>query len=125
MRRVFLFGQRTFSDFGTAQTIHGYVRTLKAFASWLEREGYTSDNRFKKLKPPKVPKKRNPGAAWRLPRRRRRASLSIYRPARSSALATSRRTRCSKLRLRTRPTTITGWLTCRKGGGRPQPKMTG
>ncbi|MDH7487558.1 MAG: tyrosine-type recombinase/integrase [Anaerolineae bacterium] len=41
----------------TAQTIHGYVRTLKAFASWLEREGYTSDNRFKKLKPPKVPKK--------------------------------------------------------------------
>jgi len=39
------------------QTIHGYVRTMKAFASWLEREGYLPDNLFQKLKPPKVPKK--------------------------------------------------------------------
>jgi len=41
----------------TPQTIHGYVRTLKAFASWLEREGYTPNNLFKRLKRPKVPKK--------------------------------------------------------------------
>jgi len=41
----------------TAQTVHGYVRTLRAFASWLEREGYTSSNLFKKLRPPSLPKK--------------------------------------------------------------------
>jgi len=41
----------------TARTIHGYVRTLRAFASWLEREDYSSGNLFKELKPPKLPKK--------------------------------------------------------------------
>ena len=41
----------------TPRTIHGYVRALRAFASWLEHEGYTSNNLFKKLKPPKVPQK--------------------------------------------------------------------
>lgn len=39
------------------QTIHGYARSMKAFASWLENEGYTSGNVFAKLKPPRVPKK--------------------------------------------------------------------
>ena len=36
-------------------TIHGYVRTLRAFASWLEEEGYTDENIFKRLKLPKLP----------------------------------------------------------------------
>ena len=33
------------------QTVHGFVRSLRAFASWLEREGYTQDNIFKAIKP--------------------------------------------------------------------------
>ena len=37
-------------------TIHGYVRTLKAFASWLQEEGLTSSNIFSRLKRPKLPK---------------------------------------------------------------------
>jgi site-specific recombinase XerD len=37
------------------QTIHGFVRSLCAFASWLEREGYTQDNIFKAIKPPSSP----------------------------------------------------------------------
>ena len=37
------------------QTIHGFVRSLRAFASWLEAEGYTEDNIFKAIKPPKIP----------------------------------------------------------------------
>jgi site-specific recombinase XerD len=39
----------------SVQTIHGYVRTLRAFASWLEEEGYTETNIFKRLKPPRLP----------------------------------------------------------------------
>ena len=37
-------------------TIHGYVRSLKAFSSWLVEEGYTRVDIFKRLKRPKVPK---------------------------------------------------------------------
>jgi site-specific recombinase XerD len=36
-------------------TVQGKVRALKAFASWLFSEGYTSDNLFCTLKLPKVP----------------------------------------------------------------------
>jgi site-specific recombinase XerD len=36
-------------------TIHGYVRALKAFASWLHEEGFTTSNIFARLKRPKVP----------------------------------------------------------------------
>ena len=39
----------------STQTIHGYVRTMRAFASWLEEEGYTESNVFKRMKPPKLP----------------------------------------------------------------------
>jgi len=37
------------------QSIHGYVRALRAFATWLQEEGYTKDNIFKGIKPPHVP----------------------------------------------------------------------
>jgi site-specific recombinase XerD len=36
-------------------TVQGKVRSLKAFSSWLYREGYTSDNLLTHLKLPKVP----------------------------------------------------------------------
>ncbi len=36
-------------------TIHGYARSLRTFASWLQREGYTDENIFEGLKPPKLP----------------------------------------------------------------------
>ena len=36
-------------------TVHGYARSLRTFASWLEREGYTNDNSFEDLQPPKLP----------------------------------------------------------------------
>jgi site-specific recombinase XerD len=36
-------------------TIQGKVRTLKAFASWLFNEGYTTDNLLHNLKLPKAP----------------------------------------------------------------------
>lgn len=38
-------------------TVHGYVRTLRAFFSWLVREGLAETNIAKDLKPPKVAKK--------------------------------------------------------------------
>ena len=38
-------------------SIHGYVRTMKAFWSWLHAEGYISNNIMTGLKPPKVAKK--------------------------------------------------------------------
>jgi site-specific recombinase XerD len=38
-------------------TIQGYVRSLRAFYSWLYREGYTEDNVLVILKVPKAPKK--------------------------------------------------------------------
>lgn len=36
-------------------TIHGYVRTLKSFSSWLVEEGFTQSNVLAKLKRPKLP----------------------------------------------------------------------
>lgn len=36
-------------------TVQGKVRTLKAFSSWLFREGYTNDNLLINFKLPKVP----------------------------------------------------------------------
>ena len=37
------------------QTIHGFVRSLRTFASWLQREGYTEEDIFHAIKPPKLP----------------------------------------------------------------------
>jgi len=37
-------------------TIQGYARTLKAFFSWLTREGYIAENPAERLKIPKAPK---------------------------------------------------------------------
>ena len=37
------------------QTIHGFVRSLKTFASWLVEEGYTEEHLLGRLQPPKVP----------------------------------------------------------------------
>ena len=37
-------------------TIQGYARTLKAFFSWLTREGYLAENPAERLKIPKAPK---------------------------------------------------------------------
>jgi site-specific recombinase XerD len=37
--------------------IHGCVRPLRSFASWLHAEGYTDTNRLQAVKPPKVQKK--------------------------------------------------------------------
>jgi integrase/recombinase XerD len=34
-----------------------YVRTIRAFFSWLTREGFIEDNPFSNIKPPKVPRK--------------------------------------------------------------------
>jgi site-specific recombinase XerD len=41
----------------SANTVHGYVRTIKAFWSWLFREGYIEHNIMSAVRPPKVPKK--------------------------------------------------------------------
>ncbi|MFC2062542.1 tyrosine-type recombinase/integrase, partial [Chloroflexota bacterium] len=41
----------------SAKTVHGHVRALKAFSSWLYSEGYTEDNRLSSIKLPKAPKK--------------------------------------------------------------------
>ncbi|MFQ5944537.1 MAG: tyrosine-type recombinase/integrase [Anaerolineales bacterium] len=37
-------------------TINGFARSLKAFSSWLEEDGYAESNIMKRLKPPKVPR---------------------------------------------------------------------
>jgi len=39
------------------QTIQGHIRGLKAFSSWLYREGYTDENRLQNLKIPRAPVK--------------------------------------------------------------------
>lgn len=39
------------------QTVRGHIRGLKAFSSWLYREGYTDENRLSNLKIPKAPVK--------------------------------------------------------------------
>jgi len=41
----------------SASTVHGHVRTLRAFFSWLVTEGLIEYNVTKDLKPPKVPRK--------------------------------------------------------------------
>ncbi len=41
----------------SSATVHGHVRTLRAFFSWLAMEGLTQDNAAKDLKPPKVTRK--------------------------------------------------------------------
>ncbi|HHH81357.1 MAG TPA: hypothetical protein ENL35_00005 [Chloroflexi bacterium] len=37
-------------------TINGFARSLRAFSSWLQEDGYTQANVLRPLKPPKVPK---------------------------------------------------------------------
>ncbi len=41
----------------SAATVHGHVRTLRAFFNWLTIEGLTQNNPAKDLKPPKVVRK--------------------------------------------------------------------
>ncbi|MFC2014213.1 tyrosine-type recombinase/integrase [Chloroflexota bacterium] len=41
----------------SAATVHGYVRTLRAFFNWLIAEGLAQNNPAKDLKPPKVTRK--------------------------------------------------------------------
>ena len=45
------------TDLLSSATIHGHVRTLRAFYNWLVREGLTQNNPAKDLKPPKVTRK--------------------------------------------------------------------
>jgi site-specific recombinase XerD len=40
-----------------AISVENYVRALRAFFSWLHREGYTADNILGQLRPPKFPQK--------------------------------------------------------------------
>ncbi|MFC1971108.1 hypothetical protein ACFLV0_04155, partial [Chloroflexota bacterium] len=44
------------ADSGSA-TIHGHVRTLRAFFNWLVAEGLAQNNPARDLKPPKVSRK--------------------------------------------------------------------
>ncbi len=41
----------------SASTVHGHIRTLRAFFSWLVTEGIIGYNVTRDLKPPKVPRK--------------------------------------------------------------------
>lgn len=41
----------------SGHTVNGYMRALRAFWSWLSREGLITENPFDKLKVPKAPKK--------------------------------------------------------------------
>ena len=41
----------------SAATIHGHVRTLRAFFNWLVKEELLTENIAKDLKPPKIPRK--------------------------------------------------------------------
>jgi len=45
------------TDLLSVSTIHGHVRTLRAFFSWLVREGIAETNPAKELKPPRLVKK--------------------------------------------------------------------
>ena len=38
-------------------SIQCYIRAIKAFSGWLQREGYTPENKLERLKPPRTPKK--------------------------------------------------------------------
>jgi site-specific recombinase XerD len=44
-------------DLVSAATVHGHVRTLRAFFSWLVREGLVQNDAASNLKPPKLPKR--------------------------------------------------------------------
>ena len=44
----------TQEDTLSATTVRNYVRDLKAFASWLEEEGYTQENVLMKVRKPKM-----------------------------------------------------------------------
>ena len=63
---IYLLKQRRFQDHPnrspqdeplSAATIHGHVRTIRAFFSWLSAEGIIDSNPAQALKPPKVPRK--------------------------------------------------------------------
>jgi integrase/recombinase XerC/integrase/recombinase XerD len=45
------------SDLLSTSTVHGHIRTLRAFFGWLVREGISETNIAKDLKPPKLVKK--------------------------------------------------------------------
>ena len=45
------------SELLSSSSVHGHVRTLRAFFSWLVREGFIDSNIGKDLKPPKTAKK--------------------------------------------------------------------
>jgi len=38
----------------SSKTVQGHVRGLKAFLTWLHRDGYTNENRLKNLKVPRA-----------------------------------------------------------------------
>ena len=44
-------------EFRSSSYIQGFVRALRAFASWLHADGYTEANVLKLIKPPKVQQK--------------------------------------------------------------------
>lgn len=48
---------QTKADPLSAATVHGHVRTLRAFFGWLTREGLVSKNPAEGLRPPKIPRK--------------------------------------------------------------------
>jgi site-specific recombinase XerD len=45
------------SELLSSSTIHGHVRTLRAFFNWLQRENLTNTNLAAGIKPPKIVKK--------------------------------------------------------------------
>ena len=63
---IYLLKQKCFQDHPnrlprdeplSAATVHGHVRTIRAFFSWLTTEGIIDSNPAQALKPPKVPRK--------------------------------------------------------------------
>jgi integrase/recombinase XerC/integrase/recombinase XerD len=63
---IYLLKQKRFQDHPnrlpqeeplSAATVHGHVRTIRAFFSWLTAEGIIDSNPALALKPPKVPRK--------------------------------------------------------------------
>ncbi len=47
-----------------AISVQSYVRALRAFFSWLEREGYTEENILARLNPPQAPQKLAVDRLW-------------------------------------------------------------
>jgi integrase/recombinase XerC/integrase/recombinase XerD len=64
----------------SASSVHGHVRTLRAFFSWLVAEGLTEDNPARDLKPPKFCQK----VVSTLSDEEIRAILSVLTPVNSS-----------------------------------------